>query len=232
MSTWSSPPARTVHGAPRLVRGWAGALIATVIAAGSHTIASHGHPDAGPSPLVWILTLALAAPVCTALAGRMLSWTRLGLGVLLSQGVFHALYSWGPGTTPVLVDSAGVSATAGHAAHTVHGHAHHLAAVPVATPAGGAAEVATAAPEQTMVVAHLAAALVTVVLLRTGERIVLTTAEWVLLRRVELILLPHPLPAVRSLRGPWADVGPVVLWARDLVTGLRWRGPPALSFAR
>ena len=117
MSRPRSAPAThsSLQGTARLLRGWGAALVATVVAAGSHTLADPGHHDDGPSPLVILLTLALAGPLCTALAGRMLSWTRLSAGVLLSQGLFHALYSLGSGT---VTGSAGPAA--GHSHHAQH----------------------------------------------------------------------------------------------------------------
>ncbi|MGD6979320.1 MULTISPECIES: hypothetical protein [Citricoccus] len=118
----SAGPGR-LRGPARLLRGWAAAVVATLVAAGSHTLAGSSGPghDAGPAPVVWILTLALAGPLCTALAGRTLSWWRLGSAVASSQLLFHWLYSQSAGTGrpagPVPADPAG---HAGHAAHAGH----------------------------------------------------------------------------------------------------------------
>ena len=208
-----------------LLRGWSAAVIATLLAAGSHALAGHGHHDAGPSPLVWILTLALAGPVCTTLAGRALSWGRLSVAVVFSQALFHGFYSLGPSTAP--------SASLLQAAE----HAHHGAApAPVTVASSAAAPVApdavAAAPDPSMVLAHLLAAVATVVLLRTGERSVVTALDWVLLRRPVLVLTPAPVPAAHGLRTAESYVQPVLRGVCDLVAGLRWRGPPAVALPR
>lgn len=201
-------------GPGRLARGWGAALIATLVAAGSHTLAGPGHHDDAPSPLVFILTLALAGPLCTALAGRMLSWTRLSAGVLLSQGLFHGLYSLGPGAAPIQ-------------AGTAPGHEHHVQHLTVAA----AEPLPVSEVGVSMAAAHLVAAVVTVMLLRQGEQAVLTAAEWVLLRRPVLTLVPVVLPSVFGQgRAAWHRP-PILQPFRDVVTGLQWRGPPSWSLA-
>ncbi|MBN6761490.1 hypothetical protein JRF79_11255, partial [Micrococcus luteus] len=67
-------PPRVVRGPARLARGWAGALAMTALAALFHTAAEpgHGFPEAG----VVAFAAVLAAPLCTALAGRALSLWR------------------------------------------------------------------------------------------------------------------------------------------------------------
>lgn len=219
----SLTPVTVQNGAARLLRGWSAAVIATVLAAGSHTLAGPGHHDDGPSPLVWILTLALAGPVCTALAGRLLSWTRLSVGVLLSQAVFHALYSLGPAAPP---SAALPSASFGHL------HTHGSLAAPAPLP--GVSDPAVAEPllpaaEHTMLAAHLLAAVATVVLLRHGERSVLATADWVLLRRPVLILRPAQLTPACGPRLVGLPTPPVLPALRELVSSLRWRGPPSVA---
>lgn len=201
----------SLQGTARLLRGWGAALVATVVAAGFHTLADPGHHDDGPSPLVILLTLALAGPLCTALAGRMLSWTRLSAGVLLSQGLFHALYSLGSGT---------VTGSAGPAA----GHSHHAQHLVVAS---GPPPTVDAAPA--MLLAHVLAAAVTLLLLRQGERAVLTVTDWVLLRRPALQLAPGMIPAVGGRRSASRHRPPILRPFRDMVTGLQWRGPPLVS---
>lgn len=84
----------------------------------------------------------------------MLSWTRLSAGVLLSQGLFHGLYSLGPGAAPIQ-------------AGTAPGHEHHLHHFTVAVVEP------TVVPEigWSMPTAHVVAAVVTVMLLRQGEQL-------------------------------------------------------------
>src|SRR5699024_5402302 len=122
VSTQTALRPAPMYGAARLLRGWAGAGVATVLAAGSHTLAnlldpggSHAGHDAGPAPILWILTLALAGPLCTALAGRRLSWWRLTAGVTASQLIFHWLYSAGPGVSAASARRADLIGHHGHA---------------------------------------------------------------------------------------------------------------------
>ena len=71
--------------------------MATAFAAASH-LAAGGHV---PPVLLVLLSLALSGPVCMALAGRVLSRSSLLTGVLVSQGVFHLLFSIAGSVTTV-----------------------------------------------------------------------------------------------------------------------------------
>ena len=75
----------------RLLRGVAAAVAATFIAAFSHVDAGGPPPDG----TIILLSLALSGLVCTALAGRSLSLWRLSAAVVLSQALFHGLFSLG-----------------------------------------------------------------------------------------------------------------------------------------
>ncbi|NUL47556.1 hypothetical protein F7P69_20475 [Cellulosimicrobium funkei] len=229
-----------VRGAARLLRGWAAALVATVLAAGSHTVAnlvesgaSHAAHDAGPAPILWILTLALAGPVCTALAGRRLSWWRLSAGVAASQALFHWLYSAtasaAPAAAPVLTGSHG-----GHGQHG--GHPEGLAAITTATATAtvpGTGEVPGAgaalhADSPAMVAAHLLAAVVTVLALRRGEVLAAHVAELAvgLILRSPGARLARWVPAVPVRRVSAARLNLVHRPEDVLCPSLRLRGPP------
>ena len=239
------PAQDPVRGAARLLRGWAASLVATVLAAGSHTVAnlhagtdliesgtSHAAHDAGPAPILWILTLALAGPVCTALAGRRLSWWRLSAGVAASQLLFHWLYSAtataAPAATPVL--------TGAHGGHGQHGgHPGGLAALATAatTTGPGAGEAsgigaALHADSPAMVAAHLLAAVVTVLALRRGEVLAARVAELAvgLILRAPGARLARWVPAV-PVRRVSAAHQTVARRPEDvLCPSLRLRGPP------
>ncbi|MGX5357045.1 hypothetical protein [Kocuria sp. KH4] len=145
--------------ARRLVRGWAGAGLATSAAAASHTVAG-GQP---PPALLLLLSLALSGPLCMALAGRALSRTALALSVLLSQSLFHALFA-AAGTVGAVTD----------ASH--HGAAGTGAALVLqaASPPGHGGPV--------MPAAHVLAALAGYALMRHGEVAVLVLLEALRLR--------------------------------------------------
>lgn len=219
-----------LHGPVRLVRGWAAAVVATLLAAGSHTLAGSTAPghDAGPVPVVWILTLALAGPLCTALAGRTLSWWRLWSAVGSSQLIFHWLYS----QSATLPGHAGLSGLPAHAAHA--GPADQ--AFP-ATAAPGLGAGPLPAPEAlptadhtslAMVAAHVLAAVATVLLLRRGEamaaRVVDLAVGFVL--RSPGARLARWVPTVRLPRPPSRPAAPRLRAAAVVLSGLRLRGPP------
>lgn len=252
---YPAPRATPVRGHARLLRGWAAAVVATLWAAGSHTVASvstrsadlpaHGNlpahlHDAGPAPIVWILTLALAGPLCTALAGRRLSWWRLASGVGASQLLFHWLYS----IAAVPADAGALSrlrAAAGHAGQVGHpgsaDQAHQSgdlgAGSLVGVPSPAVADDALTTLSAAMVLAHVLAAVGTVLVLRRGELLAARVGELA----VGLVLRS---PGARLAR--WVPDVPVrrvavraVRVARRpdevLLASQRLRGPPEFALA-
>lgn len=109
----------------RLLRGWLAAGLITLLAAGGHSLAhvggEAGHSDHGVAPIVWIFTLVLAGPICTALAGRRWSRLRTLGAIALSQCLFHIFFT--------------LFGAAGSARTTVsgNGHGHHLESLTVQT---------------------------------------------------------------------------------------------------
>ncbi|MEV4900228.1 hypothetical protein AB0K08_02665 [Citricoccus sp. NPDC055426] len=241
-----SPAARPepVRGASRLLRGWAAALVATLLAAGSHTLANlvdpgaspstHAHHDAGPAPILWILTLALAGPVCTALAGRRLSWWRLAAGVTASQLLFHWLYSAtaGPAAAPALSGLDGRhGAHSGHPGSLVPGIGSSAATGSSAGTTLGevpGAAGAVHADSPAMAAAHLLAAVMTVVVLRRGEVLAGRVADLAvgLLLRSPGARLARWIPAVPVRRVSAAQLRVAYRPEDVLLPSLRLRGPP------
>lgn len=240
-SAAARPPAARpapVRGAPRLLRGWAAALAATLLAAGSHTMANlvdsgaspstHTGHDADPAPILWILTLALAGPVCTALAGRRLSWWRLSAGVTASQLLFHWLYAAtaGPAATPTLSGLDGHHGThAGHTGSLVSGIGSS-AGTNLGEMQGAGGSMHTDSPA--MAAAHLLAAVVTVVVLRRGEVLASRVAELAvgLILRSPGARLARWLPAVPVRRVSAAQLRAAYRPEDILLPSLRQRGPP------
>jgi hypothetical protein len=179
------------------LRGATAATVATLLAAGLHTL---GGGEA-PAPVVVALTLAFAVPLCTALVGRRLPLLRLGAAVVLSQVLFHALFTLGAG------------ARAATAVPHLHGATAHL------PPLLGHA------PEQ-MTASHVAAALLTTALVARGEAAVrallacwrLATTRW---RR-----LPAPVPLLAAPRTAPIEARAGRLALLLLPLALRHRGPP------
>ena len=164
----------------RVGRGTIAAAVATFVAAFSHTIAG----DAAASWVGVAASFVLALAVCTALAGRTLSWWRLAAAVAVSQALFHLLFS-GPGA-PV----------------GVTGHAHDAGAVPMP---------ALHAHDDRMILAHVIAGVITLLALRFGERAFLsvTDSARLMVARVLLVVAPIAaaparviLPAVRTALAP------------------------------
>ena len=211
----------------RFARGWIAALFSTFVAALSHTLGG----GSGPGIVPVALSLAFAGIVCIGLAGRTLSLWRVSLSVLASQLIFHGLFSLGGSggalATPVSAPHAHYpvavpvdSALLGAAGSGHLGSSAMMGAMPGAMAGGPADGVA-------MWLAHLAAAVVTILALRFGER-----AFWGLLENARLVIralfAQHAL--VLPPRSPRRTVTTArVFTPRDLsvlLSTMRHRGPP------
>lgn len=199
----------------RFTRGWVAAFFSTFVAALSHTVGG----ERAPGGVGVVVSVAFAGLVCVALAGRSLSWSRLAVSVVLSQLIFHTLFSVGaPG---------GALHTAGGAAHE-HGTHAFVSAVGSRAFVDGA----HGAHGLQMWLAHAVAACVTIVALRRGE-----TALWGMLDLVRVAIrslcrtvsIPARLPrGTRTRRAAGHVARPR---AHLLLSAMRHRGPPA-RFAR
>ncbi|MBX3089057.1 MAG: hypothetical protein KF772_00540 [Cryobacterium sp.] len=191
----------------RVVRGGIAALVSVFVAAFSHAVAGGQFPGIGGL----LLSLALSTLVCIALAGRKLRLASLSASVLLSQGMYHWLF----GGMPDSAISTSVAPQLGHS---------HLAgsSLPV-----GAAHAHTSTE---MLIAHVLAAVVTVLALAFGERAMLAIA-----RVAGRFLIPHLARAIDP-ELPAAPAHPAVSRTQTVRTrlelldhsGLRHRGPPIL----
>ncbi|TAM68203.1 MAG: hypothetical protein EPN48_12045 [Microbacteriaceae bacterium] len=198
----------------RVARGTLAALAAVFVSALFHGLAGGGTPGT----LAVALSLAFCVPACIALAGKKLSMSRLSVSVVLSQFVFHALFS---------LSSPGPArfATGASAAHLHAGG--HL----VTTGAAASAHVSMMPDTAGMWVGHATAALVTILAFRYGE-----TAFWGLLTIAAIRIVGIASALAEAPTGPDAppstviDARPVVV-ARTLlmIRRMRHRGPPALS---
>jgi len=204
------------HRSQRIVRGWLGALAATSLAAASHGLAG------GPLPPLPVLALivAISASICTALAGRRLSLVRTSAGVLLSQGAYHLLFGLG----------AHQHAAAGRLTESV---SHHCTETSIIwTAAAGAAPMVpedVLVPGAPMLAAHLAAALLTIAILRKGGLAARAIAETLLLATTVAILRWKPAPAVVRLARQATCQQPGLPGLGVPLLALRHRGPPACS---
>ncbi len=196
----------------RVARGTLAAFVSTFVAAFSHAVA--GGPLPGFTGLA--LCFAFSWLVCIALTGRRWHRMRLGASIAASQAMFHLLFS----------TLGGGTASIAHAGGVVAGHDH-------GAPLVLAAVVGHAHPAGDMLLAHLAAAIVTFLALAFGER---SAATIIALARRALVSL---LPCMPQLAPESAEVllTAVRLHAdpprtrRLEFAELRHRGPPALLFA-
>ncbi len=135
-------------GVRRVARGSAAAAVSTFVALLSH-VAAGGAP---PAPIGVVVPLVLSVAVCSVLAGRRLSLPRLSASVVASQALFHSLFTVGA--------ASGVTATAAAISAPRHAHALTLVSTGDHAHTDGAG----------MWAAHLAAAVITIVALRRGDR--------------------------------------------------------------
>lgn len=194
----------------RVLRGQVVAVVSTFAAAFSHGFADGAHP-----PLVaMVLALAFSSVACVLLASVRLSRTRLAASVAVSQLLYHGLFSlFGPAAT-----ATGTVVTSGH-----HGT--------IVFAPGITEQVSFSAADQWMLVAHIAAAALTFVMLVQGERallaisalrlMVLSTLAW------RLPLNPVALPA--GNRFPTAQRTDPLRRRLILTSPLTLRGPPRLA---
>ncbi len=161
----------------RVWRGWIAASFATSIAAASHALAGGGVPN----PLILVFSLAISGLLCLALAGKVLSLTRLSLGVLFSQGLFHLLFS--VTTETVTPETAPLVPSAMHHG----GMMNSQQMLPPAMPEMDHSSLG-------MLGAHLVAALLTIVLLRRGEVAMMALLHAIALELRGILRAPLSLP--------------------------------------
>lgn len=200
---------RIVHQSrrPAVLRGFAASSVAIFAALAGHVSAGGAMPGLLGIVVPWVLSFM----VCVLLAGRRLSAVRLTFSVAISQFLFHMLFVLGT------VSSAGVVAP-------------HVHGAPVVLPAiAGSAETVVAL-DATMWIGHAFAALVTIVALYRGERLLLglrdlaqQSIRWVQ-RRIDAVLAaPVPHRATRTVVGARIDA----LHSAPLLATLRGRAPPS-----
>ena len=197
----------------RVVRGLVAATLATFFAALFH-VAGGG---TAPSGLAITLSLTFSGLAALALTGRRASTWRLAASVVVSQTLFHALFSLGAGGTR-FVSADGM-------AH-VHAGSHLIAM------AGQHMQSSSVIPDSPMMwLSHASAALVTIVALRFGEQTfwgLFETARMQLGRVARRVVVP-----VADVFAPTPVHGesfaPVLRDLGILIGRMRHRGPPPAS---
>jgi len=152
-----------VNRAERVARGVIATSAAVFLAAVSHVLAGANAPHV----FALLVSVLVVLPFSVALAGKRLSMPRLLAVVLASQALFHASFSF-IGAGSVQSGQAAIVAATPHGAHA-HGSNILLESVAL-TPLRASAF---------MLAFHALAAVVTVVMLRMGERAFVTLATFV-----------------------------------------------------
>ena len=196
--------------AQRLARGWIVGLVATTVAAVSHSLAGGYRPGI----LSFGIALVFAGLLGTAVIGRRPSLPRLTVAVGVSQLAFHLLFSTlatgasGAAVQPSsgMSDMSSMDATS-PTALVMSGHDH------LADPA--------------MWIAHALAAALTIAFLRHAELAVWGMLTRVLARVTAFVVPVAAAPPVVRAARSWS-VRPLA--SRLLDTSASRRGPPLLSF--
>lgn len=209
----------------RLLRGWTAAAVATGAAALAHTAA--GGP--WPSPLLVALCIALSAPVCMLLAGLRVRGLGLALSVAVSQLLFHGLFSMS-GTMSATVDRTS------HAGHHAVSEGPELVLSSTAAMArhhAGPEALGLGGPAAWLMPAlHVAAGIVTALVLRHGERLALRATATLLIRARALISRIGRPVVVAAPAWRCRPTGPAVpRLTRVVLASLRYRGPPLRALA-
>lgn len=203
--------------AQRLARGWIVGLVATTVAAVSHSLAGGYQPGA----LSFGTALVFAGMLGTVVIGRRPSLPRLSIAVGVSQLAFHLLFSLlGPGgAAPAPAPDAGFGMS----------DMSGMADSPTTAPLAMSAHDHTADPG--MWIAHAVAAALTILFLRRAELAVwsmLTRLGRVIATRLTVVLVP-----VASGEVPRIPAWPTVARrpaGRLLIASASRRGPPLLAF--
>jgi hypothetical protein len=195
--------------AQRLARGWIVGLVATTVAAVSHSLVGGYRPGI----LSFGIALVFAGLLGTAVIGRRPSLPRLSIAVGASQLAFHLLFSTlGNGSspsTPAVGGMSGMSAMDATSPTALVGSDHdHLA-------------------DPSMWIAHALAAVLTIAFLRHAELAVWGMLTRALSRVTAFVVPVSAAPAVARPRG-LPTVRPLV--SRLLAASASRRGPPLLSF--
>ncbi|MWB99851.1 hypothetical protein [Agromyces seonyuensis] len=207
-------PSTPVSRVRRLRRAFVTAGFATFVAALAHVIGG----GAAPGTLTVVLSLLISLPLAVALAGRRADW-RTALSVGVAQLALHLLYSLGlDGRHGAVVTSSG--------AHAGHGGAQYVSI----DTSGVVAAHGAHAVHELMTLAHVAAAVLTIVALAQADR-ALDAAGRALASTVHAIIrvvaLPAPLPALPRASAAGTGFRPVNPALR--LSALRHRGPPAAA---
>jgi len=206
----------TAARAQRLARGWVVGLVATTVAAVSHSLAGGYQPGA----LSLGTALVFAGLLGTAVIGRRPSLPRLSIAVGASQLAFHLLFS--------LLGGGAAAPSGPQPASGMSGMADMAASALRARPAMTAHDHAA---DPGMWIAHAIAAVLTILFLRRAE-----LAVWTMLTRLGRVIATRLAGAVAPVASgsvPRTPAWPSIARRpaeRLLVASASRRGPPLPAF--
>ncbi|MEO6115654.1 MAG: hypothetical protein ABIP33_04660 [Pseudolysinimonas sp.] len=204
--------------AQRLARGWIVGLVATTVAAVSHSLAGGYQPGL----LSFGTALVFAGMLGTFVIGRRPSLPRLAVVVGVSQLAFHLMFS-------LLGEGAGAGGTAARLGMSNMSAMSAMGAPIPTAPLSMPPHTHLADPG--MWVSHAVAAVLTILFLRHAELAVwrmLTRLGRVLATRLTVVLVP--VASGSELRTPaWPTIARRPA-QRLLVASASRRGPPLLAF--
>lgn len=182
--------------ARRLIRGAVGGSATTLLALVFHVV---GGGESPPAPVV-AGSVATAVWVCTMIGSQALRLPVLAAGIAAAQFILHWVFSVSTGT--------GEALTAGAAG--AHDHTFELAGLGMG---------------HAMWWSHVAAGVITLVVLTRGERVLVGLLELAALAVARIVVAAGPAPARRRL-ALRAAASPATLVQALLATTASRRGPP------
>jgi hypothetical protein len=206
----------------RVLHGTIAALFSTFVAAFSHAVSGGG----APGVLALTLALAFSIVLCTLLSPRRASPLRLGLSVVLSQTVFHTLFSlFGPLSGTMNGSHSGVGLALADVLRSGH---HGAVTIEPGVVALGQAGHSMATPDAAMIAGHVFAAVVTFLALHRSERSLsgLLRAATIALGRLLVTRLPQQIvdPLIITMgQVDRVQIRPVLIFLAPIH---RRRGPP------
>ncbi|MEY9852183.1 hypothetical protein ABH923_001861 [Leifsonia sp. EB41] len=198
----------------RVVRGFAAAGVATLVAALFH-MAGGGQ---APSAVALTLSLVFSSLASIVLVGRRVALWRVTLSVAVSQFLFHALFTLSP--------------SASFSGMPMGGHLHAGMHLTLVSGAGVAPAAVTAGPtflgeDVWMWLAHAAAAALTIAVLLRGERALLAVARFTFFRLRRFVdRVAAVTPTLGTVSTPIDTVPATLHGVEALIGALRHRGPP------
>lgn len=194
-------------GPTRVLRGWLAASLCTWTAFAAH---AHSAPTQA-SLVVMVLITCVSAVIATAMVGKKFSLLSTSLVVLLSQGLYHLGLS--------VMTHHGVDVVATQGASFGHQHGDMLV--------GNIASHYSAVQSESMLYAHVLAALTSILVLHVGEQLLSVVLDAVSLSAARQVLVLAARIVPDFPKAPANFVTPVLNHLSVFLRLPARRGPPS-----